>query len=878
MSDDASPFELLPAEEVEELLPSYSQIAFLAKGGMAAVYRGVQTSLERPVAIKMLPAEFGADESFRLRFVAEGKAMARLNHPNLVGIFDFGEINNLLYLVMEFVDGQTLHEHAYGAPMDELEAIDLCQKVADGLAHAHEHGILHRDIKPANVLLDQHLNPKLGDFGLAEGEERAEGDDLVFGTPGYTPPEVMVDPAAADEKADIYAIGVMLYELITTTIPADPYQPPSRVAGTDPRIDNIIARAIQYDPAHRHATAKELADELKALHAQIKSSPRRKLATKAASGSAVRTLKVDAPAPPKGFSDPSAAGGGRKTPTPRPARAMAGSSPSNLPLIRNLIIIAMLCGAIALAWGALKGKQARIDREQQEVVEREARHQRVKDAEAKRLADERSRGTVAATNSGKGSGKTDPKKTVAPSLPEPTPLSPREQLTELQSALKAGKRDHFPDETKQRGSARYFFIKDPLTWHEAIEFAESYGGHLAITPKESDLSWLAKEIPTDDDIWVGAGAISRSDWEWFDDRVKFEHTKPRTSTGTAAMVTNSGFIRAREPSLKLPFFIQWDNDGKQLASREANLLQLVETLDSPNPAWPPGLIFYEERRYLVLGRAVTQSEAAAIAASSGGNLAVPSNESEASFLREAVTKSGLSALWIGGEKRGAAWAWSTNEPWEFARWADGFPVSDESATALQTNSSGWVNADPYDDCPGFIIEWSNDAKDAPEVEVAQSNGLAALGNLRAKAKSYLGKKKKETLAVTKNNFSAQGMAMRQMLRNIGQDDAAVIGASYDKYLKACAEEGDRLVNPADGPLAGTQEAVKVISRYFEIQKEAEDKLTDIAARVRISYLDNIDDLITAAKAKGLAAQVAPLEKEKIASGTSGASFLKHLGL
>ena len=872
MSDNASPFELIPAEEVEELLPSYSEISFLAKGGMAAVYRGLQTSLERPVAIKMLPAEFGADESFRLRFVAEGKAMARLNHPNLVGIFDFGEINDLLYLVMEFVDGQTLHEHAYGAPMDELEAIDLCQKIADGLAHAHEHGILHRDIKPANVLLDSNNEPKLGDFGLAEGEERDEGDDLIFGTPGYTAPEVMVDPAAADEKTDIFAIGVMLYELITTTLPADPYQPPSRVAGTDPRIDPIIATAIQPDPAYRYATAKDLAQSLKDLHQKMKAAPRRKLATSGSSAGAVRTLNVDAPAPPKDLSGAGAAGA---TPRPR-ATSVSGAAPSSIPLIRNLVIIGMLCAAIAMAWNALKGKQARIDKENQAQLEKVEREKSRKAAEATRLANERAGGTLADKSGGKGTGaSTDPH---VPEVEAPSPLSPREQLDELQSALQTGDRNRFPDGTISLGNAHFFFISDAMGWHEAIEFAESYGAHLAMAPKSSDLSWLADKIPTEDDIWLGAGAISRSDWEWFDDRIEFVHKKPRTSTGTAAMLTNSGFLRAREPSLKLPFFIEWDEDGKQLGSRTADLLQLVETLQSPKPSWPPGVISYEERRYLILGRSLTESEASAIAASAGGALAVPSNEAEASFLMEAVTESGLSSLWIGGEKRGETWAWRTNEPWEFARWAEGYPLPDQAAVGLQTNGSGWLNADPYEDCPGFIIEWSDDAKDAPEVEVAQNNGVAALNTLRAKAKRFLSNENRKVAKTTKDNFSAQGMAMRQMLRNSSKEDARVLGASYEKYLKACAEEGNRLVNPSNGPLAGAQEAVEIISRYYELQQTAEGKLNATAAKVRISYLKEIDELIEDAKSKGLLAQVEPMEKEKVLTGSSGESFLRHLGL
>ena len=875
MSDDATPFELLPAEEVEELLPSYSQISFLAKGGMAAVYRGLQTSLERPVAIKMLPAEFGADESFRLRFVAEGKAMARLNHPNLVGIFDFGEINNLLYLVMEFVDGKTLHEHAYGAPMDELEAIDLCQKVADGLAHAHEHGILHRDIKPANVLLDSNNEPKLGDFGLAEGEERDDGDDLIFGTPGYTSPEVMANPAAADEKADIFAIGVMLHELITTTLPPEFYQPPSRTAGTDPRIDKVIARAIQPDPSHRHATAGELAEELKNLHRQMKAAPRRKLATSAGGSGAARALKVDAPAPPKNFSGPAASGAG-VPPRPR-STSIAGAAPSSIPLVRNLIIIGMLCAAIAIAYSALTSKKKRVAKENQIQVEKFEREKaRKAKTEADRIA--RLQGGSTLANKGKGSGESGSSEPHVSEVEAPSPLSPREQLEDLQSALKDGDRGRYPDGTEQRGSARYFFIPDAMTWHEAIEFAESYGGQLAVTPNESDLGWLAKAIPTEDDIWIGAGAISRSDWEWFDDTIEFVHKKPRTSTGTAAMLTNSGFIRAREPSLKLPFFIQWNEDGEQRGTRDVDLLQLAESLNNAKPSWPPGVLSLEERRYLILAQSLTFSEASAIAERAGGTLAVPSSEVEASFLMEVVAESGLSSLWIGGEKRDDSWAWITNEAWEFARWDEGYPLSAAKAIGLQSSATGWLNSDPFEDSPGFIIEWSDDAADAPAAEVVQNDGLAALNNLRAKARRLLSKDQQKVLQKTKSNFAAQGMAMRQMLRNISEEDARVIKKRYDDYLDACANAGNKLINPANSEVASSPSAVKILSTYYETQSVAEDKLNATAAKVRNHYLNQVDSLIADAEAKGLKAQIAGLEKEKVAVGTTGASFLKHLGL
>jgi serine/threonine-protein kinase len=140
----------------------------VACGGMGAVYRARQLSLDRWVALKIQPPELAADEVFRAGFEAEAKAMAKLAHSNLIGVCDFGPVEDMLHLVMEFVEGNTLYQSSYGQAVDPEVAVGLVKAVARGLGEAHGHGTVHRDIKPANILIMPELVPKLGDFGVSE--------------------------------------------------------------------------------------------------------------------------------------------------------------------------------------------------------------------------------------------------------------------------------------------------------------------------------------------------------------------------------------------------------------------------------------------------------------------------------------------------------------------------------------------------------------------------------------------------------------------------------------------------------------------------------------------------------------------------------------
>lgn len=268
MSDPA-PHVAFVAPKIEDLAPLFPGYEFeglIATGGMGAVYRAVQRSLDRTVAIKVLPSEFSRDEVFCRNFEAEAKAMARLNHPNLIGVYDFGEAAGMLFIVMEYVPGRSLYEASHGKVVAPTEAARIVAAVCDGLTHAHENGILHRDIKPSNILLDQQSRPKIGDFGLARPvETKTQEGEEIFGTPHYTAPEVVQAPHQVDNRADIFSVGVMLHELLTGKLPASDTRPASVISRCDPRFDAIIRRATQTLPEMRQASAGEIARELRSI-------------------------------------------------------------------------------------------------------------------------------------------------------------------------------------------------------------------------------------------------------------------------------------------------------------------------------------------------------------------------------------------------------------------------------------------------------------------------------------------------------------------------------------------------------------------------------------------------------------------------------------
>ena len=259
-------------EELARLLPQYRIESLIGCGGMAAVYRGAQVDLDRPVAIKLLPAEMAADGQFVGRFRTEARILANLHHPGIVTVYESGQTGEgHLYFVMEFVAGTDLHHLLRDSGLNPQQALALASQVCDALQYAHEHGVIHSDIKPGNILITGGGGAKLADFGLARPAEAAAasaaGSGPAMGTPDYAAPEQ--HDGLADPRSDLFSLGVVLYEMLTGQLPRGTFDPPSRKAPVDVRLDGVLVKALQPEPAHRY----QRAGEMKAALDRIRTSP-----------------------------------------------------------------------------------------------------------------------------------------------------------------------------------------------------------------------------------------------------------------------------------------------------------------------------------------------------------------------------------------------------------------------------------------------------------------------------------------------------------------------------------------------------------------------------------------------------------------------------
>ncbi len=267
----AAPFVPPEPAELADRFPQLEVLELIGSGGMGAVYRARQLHLDRIVALKILPAELAETATFSERFTREARAMARLTHPRIVTVFDFGEADGMPYLVMEYIDGVSLRQALAAREITPQDALAVVPQVCDALQYAHAMGIVHRDIKPENLLFDRQGNVKIADFGLAKllGAELSDitltRTRQMMGTPHYMAPEQLERPHEVDHRADIYALGVVLYELLTGELPLGRFSPPSETAGTDVRLDDVVHRTLEKDPNRRYQQASELRSDLEEI-------------------------------------------------------------------------------------------------------------------------------------------------------------------------------------------------------------------------------------------------------------------------------------------------------------------------------------------------------------------------------------------------------------------------------------------------------------------------------------------------------------------------------------------------------------------------------------------------------------------------------------
>jgi serine/threonine protein kinase len=258
-------------EQLSNLLPQYQIESFLGRGGMGAVYKGRQERLQRTVAVKILPHELADDPNFVARFEREARTLAKLDHPGIISVYDFGKTSEgHLYFVMEFVDGMDLHRLICGEGIDPARALVIISQVCDALQFAHSVGVVHRDIKPANILVTQDGRVKLADFGLARPLAADVGGRLtlsrvIMGTPDYMAPEQK--KGQGDHRVDLYALGVMLYEMLCGKPPQGAWEPPSQRVCVDVRLDQVVIKAMQEEPELRYQQAMQVKSDVDTIRA-----------------------------------------------------------------------------------------------------------------------------------------------------------------------------------------------------------------------------------------------------------------------------------------------------------------------------------------------------------------------------------------------------------------------------------------------------------------------------------------------------------------------------------------------------------------------------------------------------------------------------------
>ncbi|MGO8764013.1 MAG: protein kinase domain-containing protein [Limisphaerales bacterium] len=269
----------LPPEEIAPHFPQLEILECLGRGGMGVVYKARQKTLNRFVALKLLAPERVSDAKFAERFAREAQALAALNHPNIVTVYDFGQAGGCYYLLMEFVDGVNLRHLLRARKFTPEEALAIVPPLCDALQFAHERGIVHRDIKPENILLDTSGRVKVADFGIAKmlgpgnGESGGETGlssnvtQSAIGTPAYSAPEQKTDPRRVDSRADIYSLGVVFYEMLTGQLPDKNLEPPSHKVQIDVRLDEVVLRALEKKPELRYQQANEVKTQVETIAA-----------------------------------------------------------------------------------------------------------------------------------------------------------------------------------------------------------------------------------------------------------------------------------------------------------------------------------------------------------------------------------------------------------------------------------------------------------------------------------------------------------------------------------------------------------------------------------------------------------------------------------
>lgn len=281
--------------ELAAYFPDLEILELVGRGGMGVVYKVRQKNLDRLAGLKILAPKVAGDPAFAERFAREARALARLSHPHIVAVYDFGQASvpaaatdtpspqaetgmatagspaPLYYFLMEFVDGLNLRGLLDAGRLRPQEGLAIVPQICDALQYAHNQGIVHRDIKPENILLDKSGQVKIADFGVAKligrdaQDHRLTDAGQIVGTPYYMAPEQTEHPTEVDHRADIYSLGVVFYQMLTGELPIGRFAPPSKKVQIDVRLDEVVLRALEKEPERRYQNASEVKTQVETI-------------------------------------------------------------------------------------------------------------------------------------------------------------------------------------------------------------------------------------------------------------------------------------------------------------------------------------------------------------------------------------------------------------------------------------------------------------------------------------------------------------------------------------------------------------------------------------------------------------------------------------
>jgi serine/threonine protein kinase len=698
-------------EHLQELLPAYEILGILGKGGMGAVYKGRQRSLDRLVAIKLLPPEAADnDMQFVERFKNEARTMAKMNHPAIVHVYDFGETSDgQLYIVMEYIDGTDVAKMLQSqGKLPPEHALAITAHVCDALQYAHTHGVVHRDIKPANILLNMEGQVKVADFGLAKTADTSQAGltktNMAMGTPDFVAPEALTPGMDVDGRADLYAVGVMLYNMLTGQVPRGAFRMPSVTSATDVRYDTIIGKAMQMDRELRYQTALDVRRELdvilttplakpgvQTISVKPRDLPQKPVAKSPSTpqqqrppGSAGVPVRTSQP-PPSGPAakpgpPPAKTGQSAQTPPAPPEKSSAG-------IYYGIAAVAVLASIALLLFPATEENTA-----PQPVAQ------------------------------------TAQEKPKPAPQPPTTPLSGTFVLNVKDAKLSGGEGSFTLDAFKDHFLVKGWFpgsreaAQSILAWENVQVAAGEYdvtftaGGN---NPREFDLQ-----------LNVGKGRLGVNQFHPDTDSVSATKDFPVGRINLSSTASGVNLVCTKWSSGKTGTMCL-------RCIRFSPAASPVPVASAP-PASPDSALTFSGHRYQLVTDKLKWDAAKAKAESMGGHLATITSKGEYDWLWGSIlskrkkTESDPNGerSFIGAIQRkppDGPWEWVTGEPYSYQSWMGSFPNDKNNSVKVATlPSKGWDDVTQSYEALSFLVEWddTSPAKPAPLTLTGPVNLLA----------------------------------------------------------------------------------------------------------------------------------------------------------